>query len=213
MSELDGVYVLKHSSIKIVKNVTIYIDPFQIDIPEHDADIVLCTHSHYDHFSAEDIKKVSNESTIIVTTEDCKNEIYKIGYLEDNIYYCKPYDEFEFEGIKISTIPAYNKHKEFHPKSQNWVGYIIEINGTKYYIAGDTDITEENQKVKCDIAFIPVGGTYTMDFKEAAELVNEISPKIAVPTHYGSIVGTKQDGVEFIKLLKPEIKGEILMNK
>lgn len=210
MSELDGVYVLKHSSIKIVKNVTIYIDPFQIDIPEHDADIVLCTHSHYDHFSAEDIKKVSNESTIIVTTEDCKNEIYKIGYLEDNIYYCKPYDEFEFEGIKISTIPAYNKRKEFHPKSKNWVGYIIEINGTKYYIAGDTDDTKEASNVECDVAFLPVGGTYTMDYIEAANLARKIKPEYVIPTHYGTIVGESEDGIQFKSLIdEKESKCEI----
>ena len=91
--------------------------------------------------------------------------------------------------------------------------YIIEIKGVRYYIAGDTDITEENKKVKCDVAFVPVGGTYTMDFKEAASLINEIKPKIAIPIHYGSIVGTEQDAIDFIRLLHPEIKGIILMKK
>lgn len=91
------------------------------------------------------------------------------------------------------------------------LGYNISLNGRKYYIAGDTDITEENKKVKCDVAFVPVGGTYTMDFKEAAQLVNEIKPAIAVPIHYGSIVGTKQDAIDFRKLLRPSIKCEILI--
>ena len=137
----------------------------------------------------------------------------KDEFNQDKVKTIYPNNSYMLDKINFETIPAYNINKQFHPKENGWVGYILEIEGVKYYIAGDTDITEENQKVKCDIAFIPVGGTYTMDFKEAAELVNEISPKIAVPTHYGSIVGTKQDGVEFIKLLKPEIKGEILMNK
>ena len=115
------------------------------------------------------------------------------------------------QGIKFLTVPAYNINKPFHPKANGWVGYIIIINGVRYYIAGDTDITEANKKVECDVAFVPVGGTYTMDFKEAASLVNEIMPQIAVPTHYGSVVGTKQDATEFIKLLRPQIKGVILM--
>ncbi len=117
------------------------------------------------------------------------------------------------QGIKFETIPAYNTNKTFHPKKNGWVGYIIIINGIRYYIAGDTDITEENKKVKCDVAFVPVGGTYTMNFKEAANLINEIKPKIAIPIHYGSVVGTEQDAIDFIKLLHPEIKGIILMKK
>ena len=115
------------------------------------------------------------------------------------------------QGIKFETIPAYNTNKTFHPKENGWVGYIIEIKGVRYYIAGDTDITEENRRVKCDVAFVPVGGTYTTDFKEAAQLINEIQPKIAVPIHYGSVVGTKQDAIDFIKLLNPTINGVILM--
>ena len=117
----------------------------------------------------------------------------------------------EILGIRFETIPAYNVNKKFHPKENNWAGYIIEIDRTRYYIAGDTDINEENLKVKCDVAFVPVGGTYTMDYKEAAEFVNRIHPKIAVPIHYGSIVGTIQDAEEFINLLDENIEGKILM--
>ena len=115
------------------------------------------------------------------------------------------------KGIKFKTIPAYNTNKTFHPKGNDWVGYIITINNIRYYIAGDTDITEENKKVKCDVAFVPVGGTYTMNAKEAADLVNQIMPKIAVPIHYGSIVGTNKDAEEFINMLNPDISGSILM--
>ena len=121
--------------------------------------------------------------------------------------------EYMVQGIKFETIPAYNTNKTFHPKENDWIGYIITLDGIRYYIAGDTDITEENRKVKCDVAFVPVGGTYTMNYSEAAELVNIIKPKIAVPIHYGSVVGTKQDATNFIKLLHPSIKGIILMKQ
>lgn len=202
MFELDGVFVLKHSSIKFKKEKTIYIDPYKIDIPAEDADLILCTHSHYDHFSIEDIKKVANESTIVVTTEDCRGELEKIGFLSENIHYTKPYEKFEFEGIIIETVPAYNKFKEFHPKKNNWVGYILEIENTRYYIAGDTDKTKEASAVECDVAFLPVGGTYTMDYVEAASLAKKIKPKYAIPTHYGTIVGEPECGLLFKELVE-----------
>ena len=210
---LENIEVLCHSSIKINKEKVIYIDPFNIEKNYNDADIIFITHNHYDHYSKEDIRKVKKENTIFVATKDVVDELLKDEFNQDKVKTIYPNNSYMLDKISFETIPAYNINKQFHQKENGWVGYILEIEGVKYYIAGDTDITEENQKVKCDIAFIPVGGTYTMDFREAAELVNEIRPKIAVPTHYGSIVGTKQDGVEFIKLLKPEIKGEILMNK
>ena len=209
---LENIEVLCHSSVKIKKEKVIYIDPFNIEKNYNDADIIFITHNHYDHYSKEDIRKVKKESTIFVGTKDVVDELLKDGFNQDRIRIVYPNNSYMLDKINFETIPAYNINKQFHPKENGWVGYILEIEGVKYYIAGDTDITEESQKVKCDIAFIPVGGTYTMDFKEAAELVNKIRPKIAVPTHYGSIVGAKQDGVEFVKLLKPEIKGEILMN-
>ena len=209
---LKGIECLGHSTIKINKNnKIIYIDPYNISDGINDADYIFITHNHYDHFSEEDIKKVKNNETIIIITEDLYTNTLKLGFNGMNIITVKPNENYQVEGIKFSTIPAYNKNKTFHPKENNWVGYIIELEGSKYYIAGDTDITEENKKVKCDVAFVPVGGTYTMDFKEAAHLINEIKPKIAVPIHYGSIVGTKQDATDFVKLLHPNIKGIILI--
>ena len=209
---LKGIECLGHSTIKINKNnKIIYIDPYNISDGINDADYIFITHNHYDHFSEEDIKKVKNNETIIIITEDLYTNTLKLGFNGMNIITVKPNENYQVEGIKFSTIPAYNTNKTFHPKENNWVGYIIELEGSKYYIAGDTDITEENKKVKCDVAFVPVGGTYTMDFKEAAHLINEIKPKIAVPIHYGSIVGTNQDATDFVKLLHPNIKGIILI--
>ena len=208
---LNNIEVLYHSSIRINKEKTIYIDPFKIDRNYNDADIIFVTHDHYDHYSEEDIDKVINENTVIVKPEELLTKVLKKGINKDAVVTVEPDKKYMVQGIKFETVPAYNTNKTFHPKENGWVGYVIEINGIKYYIAGDTDITEENKKVKCDVAFVPVGGTYTMDFKEAAQLVNEIQPKVAVPIHYGSVVGTKQDAEEFIKLLHTNIKGVILM--
>ena len=210
---LENIEVLYHSSIRISKNKVIYIDPFKIDRNYNDADIVFITHDHYDHYSEEDIDKVINENTTIIIPEELLTKLLKKGINKNAIITVEPNEKYVVQGIKFETIPAYNTNKTFHPKKNGWVGYIIIINGIRYYIAGDTDITEENKKVKCDVAFVPVGGTYTMDFKEAANLINEIKPKIAIPIHYGSVVGTEQDAIDFIRLLHPEIKGIILMKK
>ena len=208
---LENIEVLYHSSIRIEKEKTIYIDPYKINKNYNDADIIFVTHDHYDHYSEEDIDKVKKENTIIIVPEGLLPKLIDKGIKQENIITVKPNNKYEVEGIKIETIPAYNIEKQFHPKANNWVGYIIDMYGIKYYIAGDTDITEENKKVKCDVAFVPVGGTYTMDYREAAALVNEIKPKIAVPIHYGSVVGTVEDANQFIKLLDKEIQGKILM--
>ena len=210
---LENIEVLYHSSIRINKEKTIYIDPFKIDRNYNDADIVFITHDHYDHYSEEDIDKVINENTTIIIPEELLTKLLRKGINKNAIITVEPNEKYVVQGIKFETIPAYNTNKTFHSKKNGWVGYIIIINGIRYYIAGDTDITEENKQVKCDVAFVPVGGTYTMDFKEAANLINEIKPKIAIPIHYGSIVGTEQDAIDFIRLLHPEIKGIILMKK
>ena len=195
---LENIEVLYHSSIRISKNKVIYIDPFKIDKNYNDADIVFITHDHYDHYSEEDIDKVIKENTTIIIPEELLTKLLRKGINKNAIITVEPNEKYMVQGIKFETIPSYNTNKTFHPKENGWVGYIITLDDIRYYIAGDTDITEENRKVKCDVAFVPVGGTYTMDFKEAAQLINEIQPKIAVPIHYGSVVGTKQDATDFI---------------
>ena len=210
---LENIEVLYHSSIRINKEKTIYIDPFKIDKNYNDADIVFITHDHFDHYSEEDIDKVINENTTIIIPEELLTNLLRKGINKNAVITVESNKEYMVQGIKFETIPAYNTNKIFHPKENGWVGYIITLDDIRYYIAGDTDITEENRKVKCDVAFVPVGGTYTMNYSEAAELVNIIKPKIAVPIHYGSVVGTKQDATNFIKLLHSSIKGIILMKQ
>lgn len=208
---LENIEVLYHSSIRINKEKIIYIDPFKINKNYNDADIIFITHDHYDHYSEEDIDKVINENTTIIIPDELLTKLLRKGINKNAIITVEPNKNYMVQGIKFETISAYNTNKTFHPKENGWVGYIITLDDIRYYIAGDTDITEENRRVKYDVAFVPVGGTYTMDFKEAAQLINEIQPKIAVPIHYGSVVGTKQDATDFIKLLHPSIKGIILM--
>ena len=210
---LDNIEVLYHSCIKINKEKIIYIDPYHIDKNYNDADIIFITHDHYDHYSEEDIDKVINENTTIIIPEELLTKLLRKGINKNAIITVEPNEKYMVQGIKFETIPSYNVNKKFHPKENNWVGYIITIDEVRYYIAGDTDITEENKQVKCDVAFVPVGGTYTMDFKEAAQLINIIKPKFAIPVHYGSVVGSKQDATDFIKLLYPTIKGINLINQ
>lgn len=206
---LSGIEVLCHSSIRIDKHIVMYFDPYKIKDEKHDADIIFCTHTHYDHFSVEDILKIKNDRTFFVGTEDCYVNLIKMGFKEDRIIIVEPNEKNEILGIRFETIPAYNIEKQYHPKENNWVGYIIEINDVHYYIAGDTDLTPETKSVNCDVAFVPIGGRFTMNAKEAASLINTIEPQIAIPIHYGDIIGTSEDAELFKKLVKEDIKVEV----
>ena len=188
--------LLCHNSIRIVEEKVIYIDPFRIDKNYNDADYVFCTHGHYDHFSPEDIEKVRKENTILIITKDAQSEAENL-FNKENIFTVEPGKKYNINGLKFETTYAYNIHKQFHPKENKWVGYIIEINNKKYYIAGDTDNIDEIQNIECDVALIPIGGTYTMDYTEAATLANNLKTNVVIPTHYGSIVGSKEDAIKF----------------
>ena len=207
---LEGIQIFTQNSIKIEKEKIIYMDTYEMQEKKHDADIIFITHTHYDHFSLKDIEKVKKKDTVIVGPEGIE-EVQKIGFLKENIKIVKPNQSYEIEGIKVETVPAYNLDKKFHPKENEWVGYILNLQGAKYYIAGDTDDIEEIRNIKCDVAFIPIGGTYTMDAKEAANLVNVMQPKIVVPTHYGSIVGRKEDAQIFAQKLNANIQCEVYL--
>lgn len=167
---LDNIEALCHSSIRIDKEKVIYIDPFHLKQNYNDADIILITHSHYDHFSEEDIKKVIKSNTKIYVTRDLIEKTKKLGFKENNIILVNPEEKYYEDSIEIRTIRAYNINKNFHPKENNWVGYILKIEDIIYYIAGDTDITEENQNVKCDIAFVPVGGNIYNDSRRSGNI-------------------------------------------
>jgi L-ascorbate metabolism protein UlaG (beta-lactamase superfamily) len=192
--ETKHIHWLGHSAFRIEDGRTqIYIDPFKLpaNLPKADA--------HYDHFSAEDIAKIKKDSTIIVATKDVTSKIGK-GTLT-----VVPGQNYTVGNLKVLTVPAYNPEKKFHPKGNNWVGYIITLsNGQKIYHAGDTDSIPEMQKIITDIALLPCGGTYTMTAQQAAEAANVFKPKVLIPMHWGEVVGSKADAEEVKKLFKGE---------
>ena len=199
------------SSIKIMKEKTLYFDPLKTE-EQHDADYIFITHTHWDHFSSEDILKTKKEDTIIIGPSDILEESLNLGFSKENIIIMKPNEELNIDSINIKTVPSYNKNKSFHPKENNWLGYVITLDNEIYYILGDTDALEENENIKCDILLIPIGGTYTMDYQEAATFTNKINPKKVIPIHYGMVVGSKEDFTNFKNLINKNIEVEEKIN-
>ena len=207
---MEGITLNYHSSIRIEKdNKVIYFDPYKIEDEKKDASYIFITHSHYDHFSLDDIKKIMKDDTRFVVTSDIEEKVISIGIKKENLTVVYPNETHILGDIKFDTIPAYNINSTYHKRSYNWVGYNVEIDNIKYYITGDTDATDELKKIDCNVMFIPVGGTYTMTYDEAVQAVNEIKPQIAVPIHYGE-VGKRSDAENFVSKLNGDIKGIIL---
>ena len=198
---LDNIEVNTQSSIRIKSDVIIYFDPFQIKEERHDADYILITHDHYDHLNLESIKKlIKGNDTIIITPDSALKEIHSV--YDGLILPASPVEYYNFDHIYIDCIPAYNINKPYHPEENNWVGYLVQINnGITYYIAGDTDVIPEMDDINCNVAFVPIGGKFTMDVNEAAELMRKLKPQVVIPIHYGSIVGNKNDGKKLKELL------------
>ena len=206
----DIIDVLTHSSIRRRSSLgSVYIDPFHMKEEPHDAAFILATHDHFDHFSPEDIEKVGTKGTILIVPEGMKEKAKKETGSQYEIHTVIPGSSYEIGDLKFETVASYNKLKPFHPKHAGWVGYILELDGQRIYIAGDTDATKEAKQVVCDIALVPVGGTYTMDAAQAADLVNTIRPKTAIPTHYVSVVGKPDDAQAFTEHVDAAISVEI----
>ncbi|MFA6887944.1 MAG: MBL fold metallo-hydrolase [Candidatus Woesearchaeota archaeon] len=205
-----------HSALLLHAEKNVYIDPFRIPKSSGDADIILCTHSHYDHCSIDDIKKLINPNTSIVCTPDCLSKLKNLVVKE--IIPVEPCQQIIVKNIVIETIPAYNINKfrvpgvVFHPQENYWVGYVVILDKQKIYISGDTDkISEMALLHDIDIAFMAVGGTYTMTWQEAVEAVLLFKPKKAIPYHYGSIVGSVQQAIDFKnEIVTHKIKSEVL---
>lgn len=197
------------SSIKITGTKTIYFDPIKVE-EKHDADYIFITHPHWDHFSKEDILKIKKENTVIIGPVDIEKEL---DFSKEYIILLTPNEILTIDDLTIKTVPAYNVNKEYHKKENNWLGYIVDFENIKYYIPGDTDALEENKDIECDIAFIPIGGTYTMAAKEAANFINCIKPKKVIPIHYNMVVGTKKDEQDFINNIDSNIEVEIYIKE
>jgi L-ascorbate metabolism protein UlaG (beta-lactamase superfamily) len=203
LSMLEKIRWLGHDTFKINGEKIIYTDPFQL-AREDRADIILVTHEHRDHCSPEDINKIWGPSTVIIAPADCAAKLKK------NYRVIKPGEQIEVLGIKIEAVPSYNTNKTFHTKDRKWVGYIFSVLGKRIYLAGDTDRIPEMKNIHADIALLPVSGTYVMTAEEAVEAALDINPQIAIPMHYGSIIGTRDDAEKFAHALEGKIKVAIL---
>lgn len=193
-----------HAGFKIIYgNKKVYIDPYKLSKNYEnisDADIVLITHNHFDHLSIEDLKNIINERTVIVSAQECLSQLKSLKVKES--IGIDPRNSVRVDDLKIETVPAYNVDKEFHPKNDKKIGFIVEFGNDRLYHTGDSDMIPEMKDTKPSIVLIPVSGTYVMTAEEASKAVNElINPRIAIPMHYGTIVGNKKDAIRFSELV------------
>ena len=198
-----------HSSIRLenAQGAVVYVDPYGFTTEPHDADLILITHTHFDHFSPEDIAKVRKPNTVFVMPAPNMLDFIKAGFTDEAAAFLVPYEHAEpFDGIEIDTVPAYNVSKSFHPEDKAWMGYVIQVDDKRVYVAGDTDDLPENRSIECDVALVPAGGTYTMDAHQAAAFVNALKPTVAIPEHYGTVAGSPEDGKTFASLVDPSIE-------
>jgi len=217
--EIGGVklFYLGHSGFVIHNEKKIAIDPYNISDGVEKVDLILITHSHYDHCSIKDIQKLSKKGTVIVVPADAQSKIARVDDIEMQII--EVGDELTFGDVKVNAVPAYNVDKDFHPKSEGWMGYIIKMGNVVVYHAGDSDKIPEMAKLSGYgkegnkfVALLPVSGTYTMTAEEAEEVASLISPNLAIPMHYGAgVAGTLDDAQRFVKLcMQSGLKAEIL---
>ena len=213
MSSLENVRVFTQSAIRIegAAGTVAYFDPFALTDAEaaHDADYVLITHAHYDHLSPEDYARVAGEKTVVVAPASMADEVAGLAAAETHLMGAG--ERLELPGLCVEAVPAYNVEPErlgMHPRENGWLGYVVTLDGepTRYYVSGDTDQNADNETVSCDVALVPIGGTYTCDPRQAAAFVNALRPRAAVPTHYGSIVGTYANFDAFAAAVDPAIE-------
>ncbi len=202
---IENIHWLGHASFRIENDKTIYIDPYELKGEPPKANLILITHDHSDHCSPDDVAKIAKDDTVIVTIAAAAQK------LKGDVRVVKPGDSITVLGIPIEAVPAYNVNKfrspgePFHPKESGHVGFILTVGGQRIYHAGDTDIIPEMNDIQADIALLPAGGTYTMTAEEAAEAANRIKPKVAIPMHYGAIVGSIKDAERFRDLCETEV--------
>jgi len=197
-SVFKKIHWLGHDGFRIDGEQAIYIDPYQI-AGGPPADLVLITHEHFDHCSPEDVAKIQGRQTVIVTEKDSAKK------LSGDIRTVAPGDRITVNGVTIEAVPAYNTDKAFHPKAKGWLGFVFEVDGVRIYHAGDTDHIPEMGHIRTDIALLPVSGTYVMTAAQAVDAALAISPKIAVPMHYGAVAGTADDAQAFKKSLEGKV--------
>ncbi len=197
------IHWLGHDGFRIDTEKIIYFDPYQIETGPQ-ADLILISHDHFDHCSPEDVAKIQGPETIIVTEKDSAEK------LTGDVRIIKPGETVNLDGIKILGVPSYNTDKDFHPRKNGWLGFLVEVSGIKIYHAGDTDYILEMKDLNVDIALLPVSGTYVMTAEQAVKAALTIEPGLAIPMHYGAIVGGKQDALDFKNALDGKVDVLIL---
>jgi L-ascorbate metabolism protein UlaG (beta-lactamase superfamily) len=207
---IENLHWLGHASFRVDGSKVIYFDPWKLSKDPKKADIILITHEHFDHYSLEDIKEVSSQNTVIVGPEEITRPLSLSRPVCKEIKTVSWGENIEVSGIKISAVASHNTNKQFHPKASGKLGYIVFIDGVKIYHAGDTDFIPEMKNFACDIALLPVSGTYVMTASEAAEAALAIKPKVVIPMHYGDIVGGIKDAQRLRDLLTDKIEVRIL---
>ena len=192
------------ASVKIVtKKGVIYIDPYDIEKTDS-ADYIFITHSHDDHFTVSEIELIANANTQIIAPKECCDQLSSAGY--NHLTEVVPGNTLNLAGISVEVVPAYNIDKRYHPKESNWVGYVLEVDGVTIYHPGDTDQIPEMKKIDCDLAFMPLGQTYTMDsVEEAVNAVLDVKAEVAIPFHYGNYEGRKLDAEKFKSILMGKV--------
>lgn len=196
---VENIVWLGHSTVRIDGEKVVYIDPWKLTDPKK-ADLILISHSHYDHLSVEDIAKIRKEDTVIITTKDAAAD------LAGDVRIVKPGDVVRIGEISVEAVPSYNTDKDFHPRESGWVGFVVTVGGKRIYYCGDTDLIPEMETIRADIMLVPVGGTYTMTAEEAARAVNTVRPEIAIPIHYDDIVGSAEDARRFKELCEVPVE-------
>jgi len=194
---------LGHDTFRIDADKTVYFDPYQIS-GGPGADLILISHDHFDHCSPEDVAKIQTPETVIVTEKDSAEK------LSGDVRTIKAGESMTVGGVKIEAVPSYNTDKDFHPKDNAWIGFILEVDGVRIYHAGDTDFIPEMKGFNVDIALLPVSGLYVMTADEAIEAALAINPKIAIPMHYGAVAGTEEDAINFKNALEGKIEVMVL---
>ncbi|MFH0883642.1 MAG: MBL fold metallo-hydrolase [bacterium] len=183
---------LGHASFRLRGSVIIYIDPWKLSTAPRDGNLILVTHNHYDHYSPQDIHKAALANATVVVPKSIRQ---KVDW--PKVVALAPGESTTINGVRIAAVPAYNTNKDYHPRGEGWVGYIITLDGVRIYHAGDTDLIPEMRDVECDVALLPISGTYVMTATEAIQAAELVSAKAAIPMHWGDIIGDDADARVF----------------